>query len=140
VVPIAIINLLINGLGLCGSRAHIQQQVEMSIQHLNSKEIHLESLGTLGVLRLLLRLAVAEEKKAIGLCGAEVKGDGAGLLGIPFVEDDIRLGRFKCNWVQSGHILTLKGHSAMDFHFGITLSGQSGQLKSHIVVFVHNLN
>lgn len=112
----------------------------MSIQHLNGKEIHLQSLGTLGILWLLLRLAMAEEEKAIGLCGAEVKGDGASLLSIPFVEDDKRLGRLKCNGVQSGHILTLEGHGTMDFHLGVTLSGQPGKLKSHIVVFVHNLN
>lgn len=71
----------------------------MSIQHLDGKEVHLKSLGTLGILWLLFRLAMAEEEKAIWLCGAEVKGDGASLLSIPLVEDDKRLGRLKCDGV-----------------------------------------
>lgn len=111
----------------------------MSIQHLNGKEIHFESLGTLGVLRLLLGLAVAEEEKAVRLCGAEVKGDGACLLSVPLVENNKRLWRLERDGVQSGHILTFKGNSSVDFHLWVIQLGQPGQLKSHIVVFVHNL-
>lgn len=95
----------------------------MAIQHLNGKEVHLESLGTLGILWLLLGLTMAEEEKAVGLCGAEVKGDGACLLSVPLAEDDKRLWRLECDGVQSCHILTLKGHGTMDLHLGITLPG-----------------
>lgn len=139
-VPLAVIHLLIDCPGLCGSRAHVQQQVQMAVQHLNGKEVHLESLGALGVLGLLLGLAVAEEEEAVGLGGAEVKGDGARLLGVPLVEDDEGLWRLKRDGVQSGYVLALEGHGAVDLHLGIAQLGQPGQLKSHIVVFVHNLN
>lgn len=112
----------------------------MAIQHLNGKEVHLESLGALRVLRLLLGLAMAEEEKTVGLCGAEVKGDRTRLLCIPLVEHDIRLWRLKRDWIQSGHVLALESHDAMDLHLGVTLPGQPGQLKSHVIVFVHDLN
>uniref|UniRef100_A0A4W6E523 Uncharacterized protein n=1 Tax=Lates calcarifer TaxID=8187 RepID=A0A4W6E523_LATCA len=125
-VPLAVIDFLVDCLSLCGSRAHVQQQVQMTIQHLNGKEVHLESLGTLGILGLLLGLAMAEEEKAVGLCGTEVKRYGACLLSVPLVEDDERLWCLKCDRVQSGHVLTLKGHSTMDLHLGITLPGQPG--------------
>uniref|UniRef100_A0A3P8T3N0 Uncharacterized protein n=1 Tax=Amphiprion percula TaxID=161767 RepID=A0A3P8T3N0_AMPPE len=72
-VPLAIIDFLIDCLGL----------------------FHLEGLGTLGILWLLLGLAVAEKEKSVGLCGSEVKGDGACLLSVPLVEDDKRLGCLK---------------------------------------------
>uniref|UniRef100_A0A3Q0SW06 Uncharacterized protein n=1 Tax=Amphilophus citrinellus TaxID=61819 RepID=A0A3Q0SW06_AMPCI len=52
------------------------QQVQMAIKHLNSKE-----------------------EKAIGLSGAKVKGDGAGLFSIPLVEDDKRLRRLESDGV-----------------------------------------
>ena len=139
-VPFAVIDFLVDRLGLCGSRAHVQQQVQMAVQHLDGKEVHLESLGVLGILPLLLGLAMAEEEKAVGLCGAEVKGDGARLLGVPLVEDDIGLWRLEGDGVQSGHVLTLKGHGTVDLHLGVTLPGQPGQLQSHVIVFVHNLN
>uniref|UniRef100_A0A3Q3F696 Uncharacterized protein n=1 Tax=Labrus bergylta TaxID=56723 RepID=A0A3Q3F696_9LABR len=139
VVPLSIIDLLIDRPGLCGSRAHIQQQVKMAVQHLDGKEVHLERLGILRVLGLLLGLSVAEEQEAIRLCGAEVKGDGARLLGVPLVQDNEGLRCLECDGIQSGHVLTLESHSAMDLHLGITQFGQPGQLKSHIVVFVHNL-
>uniref|UniRef100_A0A8C2WN20 Uncharacterized protein n=1 Tax=Cyclopterus lumpus TaxID=8103 RepID=A0A8C2WN20_CYCLU len=103
-------------------------------------DFHLESVRILGIFWLLLGLAMAEEQKTVGLCGAEVEGDGARLLSVPLVEDDKRLWRLECDGVKSGHILALEGHSAMDLHLGITLLGHPGQLKSHIVVFVHNLN
>lgn len=111
----------------------------MAVQHLNGKEIHFGSLGNLGIFRLLLGLPVAEEQKAVGLCGAEVKGDGACLLGVPLVENYERLGRLECDGIQGGHVLTFKSHSAVDLHLGITQLGQPGQFESHVIVFVHNL-
>lgn len=111
----------------------------MAVQHLNSKEIHLGSLWKLRIFRLLLGLPVAEEQKAVRLRGAEVEGDGAGLLGVPLVENYERLGCLKCDGVQGGHVLTFKGHGAMDLHLGVSQLGQPGQFKSHVIVFVHNL-
>lgn len=111
----------------------------MAVQHLNGKEIHFGSLGNLGIFWLLLGLPMAEEQKAIGLRGAEVKGDGACLLGIPLVENYERLGRLKRDGVQGGHILTFKSHSALDLHLGIAQLGQPGQFNSHVTVLVHNL-
>ncbi len=111
----------------------------MAVQHLDGKKVHLETLGTLGVLWLLLWFAMAEEEEAIRLCGAEVKGDRACLLSVPLVEDDKRLWGLKRDGVQSGHVFTLEGHSTMDLHLGITQLGQPGQFKSYVVVFVHNL-
>uniref|UniRef100_A0A3Q4H961 Uncharacterized protein n=1 Tax=Neolamprologus brichardi TaxID=32507 RepID=A0A3Q4H961_NEOBR len=67
-VPLAVIDLL--------------QQVQMAIQHLDSKEF-----------------AMAEKEKAVGLSGAEVKGDGACLFSIPLVEDDVRLRRLKSDGI-----------------------------------------
>lgn len=119
-VPLSIIDFLVDRPGFGGSRAHIQQQVQMAIQHFNGKEIHLGSLGDLGIFRLLLGLPVAEEQKPIWLRGAEVKGDGACLLGIPLIENDERLGRLECDGVQGSHVLTLKGHCSVDLHLGIT--------------------
>lgn len=139
-VPLAVIDFLINRLGLRGSGAHVQQQVQVAVQHLNGKEVHLERLRILGILWLLLGLAVTEEQKAVGLRGAKVKGDGARLFRVPLVEYYKRLWRLEGDGVESGHILALEGHSAMNLHLGITQLGHTGQLKPHVVVFVHNLN
>lgn len=138
-VPLSIIYFLVDRPGFGGSRAHIQQQVQMAIQHLDGKEIHLGSLGNLGIFWLLLGLPVAEEQKAIWLRGAEVKRDGACLLGVPLVENYERLRRLERDRVQGSHILTLKGHGAMDLHLGIAQLGQPGQFEPHVIVFVHNL-
>lgn len=139
-VPLAIVDFLIDRLGFCSSWAHVKQQVQVALQHLNGKEVHLKGLGTLGILGLLFGLAVAEKEKAVGLCGAEVKGDGACLFSIPLVQNDERFGRLKCDGVQSGHVFTFEGHSPVDLHLGIALLCQPGQLESHIVVFVDNLH
>lgn len=111
----------------------------MAVQHLNGKEIHFGSLGNLGIFRLLLGLSVAEEQKAVGLRGAEVKGDGTCLFGVPLVENYERLGCLKRDGVQGGHVLTFKSHGAVDFHLGIAQLGQPGQFNSYVIVLVHNL-
>lgn len=95
----------------------------MAVQHFNGKEIHFGSLGNLGIFWLLLGLSMAEEEKAVGLCGPEVKGDGACLLGVPLVENYERLRRFECDGVQGGHVLTFKSHGAVDLHLGIAQLG-----------------
>lgn len=138
-VPLSIIDFLVDRPGFGSSGAHIKQQVQMAVQHLNGKEVHFGSLGNLRVFWLRLGFPVAEEQKAVGLRGAEVKGDGARLLGVPFVENNERLGCLKRDGVQGGHVLTFKSHSAMDLHLGIAQLGQPGQFESHVIVFVHNL-
>lgn len=138
-VPLAVIDFLIDCPGFCGSGAHVQQQVQVAIQHLNGKEVHLESLRTLGILRLLFGLAVAEEEQAVGLRGAEVERDGARLLCVPLVEYDEGLWCLERDGVQRGHVLAFEGHSAVDLHLRIAQLGKPGQLKSHVIVFVHNL-
>uniref|UniRef100_A0A3B3RC42 Uncharacterized protein n=1 Tax=Paramormyrops kingsleyae TaxID=1676925 RepID=A0A3B3RC42_9TELE len=77
VVPLPIVDLLVDGLGLGGARAH----------HLHGEEVHLKGLGVLVVLGLL-GFAVAEQQQAVGFCGTEVEGDGACLLGVPLVQRD----------------------------------------------------
>uniref|UniRef100_A0A665WVQ0 Uncharacterized protein n=1 Tax=Echeneis naucrates TaxID=173247 RepID=A0A665WVQ0_ECHNA len=94
----------------------------------------------LAIIDFLIDCSGLCEEKAVGLCGAEVKGNGACLLGVPFVEDDEGFWRLKCDGVQSGHVLTLESHSSVDLHLGIALSSQPGELKSHVIVFVNNLN
>uniref|UniRef100_A0A8C1YBN9 Uncharacterized protein n=1 Tax=Cyprinus carpio TaxID=7962 RepID=A0A8C1YBN9_CYPCA len=87
VVPFPIIDFFVDGTGFGGARAHVKQKVQVAVQHLNGKEIHLQGFGALWVF-LLLRLgfSVAEEEKAIGLSGAEVEGDGTGFFGGPLVK------------------------------------------------------
>lgn len=138
-VPLAVVDLLVHCPGLGGPRAHIQQQVQVAVQHLDGKEVHLETLGTFRVFGLLLGLAVTKEQEAVGLGGAEVEGDGARLLGVPLVEDDERLWRLERDGVQRGHVLALEGHRALYLHLRVAQLGQPGQLQPHVVVFVHDL-
>uniref|UniRef100_A0A3B1J3K7 Uncharacterized protein n=2 Tax=Astyanax mexicanus TaxID=7994 RepID=A0A3B1J3K7_ASTMX len=140
-VPFSIIDLLVHSLGLGGARAHVQQEIEVSVQHLNGKEVHLHGLGAFGVfLLLLLGFAVAEEQQAVGFGGAEVEGDGTGLLRRPLAERDERFGGLEGDRVQGGHVLTLESHDSAHFHLGITLFGQARQLQPHVVVLVYNLD
>lgn len=45
-VPLPVIDFAVDGLGLGGSRAHVQQQVKVAVQHFNGKEIHLRATKT----------------------------------------------------------------------------------------------
>lgn len=82
---------------------------------------------------------MAEEEKPAGLCGTEVKGDGACLLGVPFIESYEGLWGLEGDGVKGCHVLTFESHDAMNLHLGITQFGHPGQLEPHVVVFVHNL-
>ncbi|KAJ0005079.1 hypothetical protein NQD34_011293, partial [Periophthalmus magnuspinnatus] len=141
VVPLSVVHLLVDRFRLGSPRAHVQQQIQMSIQHLNGKEVHFERLGVdrRHVLWRLLGFSMAEEEQSVRLGGPEVKGDRAGLLGVPLVEDDVRLGGLKGDGVEGCHVLAFKSYGAVDFHLRIALFGQTGQLQPHVVVFVHNL-
>uniref|UniRef100_A0A4W6FI51 Uncharacterized protein n=1 Tax=Lates calcarifer TaxID=8187 RepID=A0A4W6FI51_LATCA len=92
VIPFSVIDLPVDGLGLGGSRTHVKQQVQVSIQHLNGEEIHLCSW----VLALLLSwFAMAEKHQPIGFCGPKCH---------------VRLWGVKGHGVQRCHTLTFKGH------------------------------
>lgn len=140
-IPLSVIDLLVHGESFGGARAHVQQQVEMAVQHLDGKEVNLERDGALVLLLLLLLLglAVAEEEQAIRLSGAEVERDGAGLLCRPLVERDKGLGGLEGDGVQRGHALTLEGHRATHLHLGVTLLGKPRELQPYVIVLVHNL-
>ena len=137
-VPLPIVDFPVDRPGLGGAGAHVQQQVEVPVQHLNGKEVHLEDLRALGVLHLL-GLAVAKEEQAVGLGGAEVEGDGAGLFGVPLAEGDVGLRRLEGDGVQGGDILALEGHHPVHLHLHVSLLSQPGQLQPHIIVLIHNL-
>uniref|UniRef100_A0A671VF09 Uncharacterized protein n=1 Tax=Sparus aurata TaxID=8175 RepID=A0A671VF09_SPAAU len=81
-VPGAIVDLCLCGLDLDGAGAHVQQQVQPSIQQLHCKEVHLVVLLALRV-PPVLRFTVGEEYQPVGLRRSEVKGDGAHALGVP---------------------------------------------------------
>lgn len=137
-VPNAIIDLGLRGLHLDGSRAHVQQQVQPSVQQLHCKEVHLVVLLALGV-PPVLGLAVREEDQAIGLGGAEVKGDGAHALGVPLGQRQVGLGGLEVDRIKGGDVLALEHHVTLEFHLGVNDAGQAGQLQADVVVLVHHL-
>lgn len=117
-VPFAIIDLLIDGPGLRGARAHVQQQVQVAVQHFDSKEVHLESLGPTGLFAGL-GPAVAKEQQPIGFCGAEIEGYGTGPTGCPGAQSHEGLWRLESHGIQSGYALALEGYCPVNLHFGV---------------------
>uniref|UniRef100_A0A8C6PHQ5 Uncharacterized protein n=1 Tax=Nothobranchius furzeri TaxID=105023 RepID=A0A8C6PHQ5_NOTFU len=79
VAPLAIVQPLVAGFNLDAAGAHVHDQVDKPVQQLHGKEV---SAG-LPVGQRTLQVAMAEEQHAVGLCGAEVKRNGACLLGVP---------------------------------------------------------
>lgn len=137
-VPGAVVDLCLRGLDLNCSRAHVQQQVQPPVQQLHGKEVHLVVLLALGV-PAVLGLAVGEEDQPVGLGGAEVEGDGAHALGVPFGQGQVGFRRLEVDGVQRGDIFTLEDHVALEFHLGVHNAGQAGQLQPDVVVLVHHL-
>lgn len=82
---------------------------------------------------------MGEEDQAVGLRGAEIKGDGSRPLGVPLGEADEGLRGFERNGVQGGHVLTLVRNLTHDFHLEVHDPGQAGQLQANVVVLVHHL-
>ena len=138
-VPLPVVDLLVEGACLGSARAHVQQEVQVALQHLDGEEVHPERLRVLGPFDGLLGLPVAEEQQPVGLGGAEVERDRARLLGVPLVQGDEGLGRFEGDGVEGRHVLALEGHHAVDLHLGVPLLRHPGELQTHIVVFVHDL-
>lgn len=96
----------------------------MTIQQLHSKEVHLRILLTPHVFPVLW-LPMCKEDKAIGLRGAEVKGDGAHALSVPLGKADKGFWTLKADGVQSSHVLTFEDHISVDLHFCVSNSGQA---------------
>uniref|UniRef100_A0A672ZAM2 Uncharacterized protein n=1 Tax=Sphaeramia orbicularis TaxID=375764 RepID=A0A672ZAM2_9TELE len=82
-VPGSVVDLGLRSFDLDGARAHVQQQVQPSVQQLHGKEVHLVVFLALCV-PPVLRLPVGEEYEPVGFRGAEVEGDGAHAFGVPF--------------------------------------------------------
>uniref|UniRef100_A0A3B4ZBS7 Secreted protein n=1 Tax=Seriola lalandi dorsalis TaxID=1841481 RepID=A0A3B4ZBS7_SERLL len=122
--PFTIIDLLVAGLQLCFSRAHIDQQVQIPVQQLHGKVISLQLPAGL-LLFGTLRAAVAEQQEAAGLRGAEVKGDRARLLGVPLGQGDVRLGGLESNGVQGRHVLAAEHQVTVQGDFRVALDGQA---------------
>uniref|UniRef100_A0A3Q2XQ10 Uncharacterized protein n=1 Tax=Hippocampus comes TaxID=109280 RepID=A0A3Q2XQ10_HIPCM len=123
VTPFPIIDFLVAGFQLGFARAHVDQQVQITIQQLQGEVIGLQLPSGL-LLFGPLRAAVAEEEEAAGLRGAEVEGDGARLLG---------------DRVQGRHVLAAEHQVAVQGDFWVTLDGQAGELQLEVVVLVHHL-
>uniref|UniRef100_A0A8C2WPY4 Uncharacterized protein n=1 Tax=Cyclopterus lumpus TaxID=8103 RepID=A0A8C2WPY4_CYCLU len=136
--PVPVIDLLVAGLQFCFSRAHIDQQVQIPLQQLHGKVIGLQ-LPTGLLLFGTLRTAVAEQQESAGLRSAEVKGDGARLLGVPLGQGDVGLGGLKGDRVQGCHVLTAEHQVTIQGDLGVALDSQPRQLQLKIVVLVHHL-
>uniref|UniRef100_A0A669F0B0 Uncharacterized protein n=1 Tax=Oreochromis niloticus TaxID=8128 RepID=A0A669F0B0_ORENI len=96
-VPFSVIDLSVDGLGLGGSRAHVQH---LTGQYTVSLEcfFYLDGWRCARILALLLPgFAVAEKHQPIGLCRPEVKRDGSRLLRCPLAQCHVRL------WGVKGH-------------------------------------
>lgn len=137
-VPGAVVDLGLCGLHLNGSRAHVQQQVQPSVQQLHCKEVHLVVLLALGV-PPVLGLAVGEEDQAVRLGGAEVEGDGAHALCVPLGQCQVGIGGLEVDGVKGGDVLALEHNVTLEFHLGVHDAGQAGQLKADVIVLVHHL-
>uniref|UniRef100_A0A674ICJ0 Uncharacterized protein n=1 Tax=Terrapene triunguis TaxID=2587831 RepID=A0A674ICJ0_9SAUR len=124
VAPLAVIDLLVAGPHLDAARTHVQQQIKVAVQQLHGKVVSLVwTLST--ALPRGLQAPMAEEQQPVGLGGAEVKGDGASLLGVPLGQGDVGLGRLKGDWVQRCHILTAEHQVPIDLHLGVALLCQA---------------
>lgn len=102
--PFAVIDLLVAGLQLCFSRAHIDQQVQIPVQKLHGEVIGLQLPAGL-LLFGTLRAAVAEQQEAAGLRGAEVERYGACLLCVPPGQCQVGRWRVEGDRLQGFHIL-----------------------------------
>ena len=82
---------------------------------------------------------MAVEQQTAGLRGAEIKGDRAGLLGIPAREGDVSSRRVKADRVQSGHVLAAEGQITMHGDLRVMQLSETGELQPELVIRVHHL-
>uniref|UniRef100_A0A4W4EZK7 Uncharacterized protein n=1 Tax=Electrophorus electricus TaxID=8005 RepID=A0A4W4EZK7_ELEEL len=114
VTPFAVVHPLAAGLHLDAARAHVHEQEEEAVQQLHGEEVNARP-----ALRRALQAPVAIEQQAAGLRGAEVKGDGARLLGAPTGQGDVGTRRIEADRVEGGHVLTAEGQVAVQVDFGV---------------------
>uniref|UniRef100_A0A3Q3IL84 Uncharacterized protein n=1 Tax=Monopterus albus TaxID=43700 RepID=A0A3Q3IL84_MONAL len=98
-------------------------QVQITVQQLHSKVISFQ-LPSGFLLFGTLRAAMAEQQEAAGLCGAEVKGDRACLLGVPLRQGYEGLRGLKGDRVQGCHVLAAEHQVTVQGDFRVALNGQ----------------
>lgn len=138
VAPLAVVHLLVAGLEFDAPGAHVHQQVEKAVQQLHGEVVGLH-LAARPLLFAALRFAVAEQQQAAGLGGAEVEGDGAGLLGVPARQGDVGLGRLEGHGVEGRHVLAAEHQVPVQTDLRVSLDGQTRQLQLEVVVLVDHL-
>lgn len=137
-VPGAVIDLSLRGFDLDGPRAHVQQQVQPSIQQLHRKEVHLVVLLALCI-SSVLGLTVGEKYQPVGFRGAEVEGDGSHAFGVPFRQGQVGVGGLKVDGVEGGDIFALENNVTLELHLGVHNASKTGQFQADIIVLVHHL-
>uniref|UniRef100_A0A3B1IWX2 Uncharacterized protein n=1 Tax=Astyanax mexicanus TaxID=7994 RepID=A0A3B1IWX2_ASTMX len=132
--PLAIVHLLGAGLHFDAAGAHVHQQIQETLQQLHGEEVHPGP-----ALSGSLHSSVAENQQAVGLCGAEVEGDGSGLFAVPAGKSDVGSWSVEADGVQSRHVLAAEGQVSLQADLGVTQLGQMGELQFELVVGVHHL-
>lgn len=82
---------------------------------------------------------MAEQQQSARLRGAEIKGYGAGFLGVPARQGDVRLGCLERHGVQGRNILAAEHQIAVQTDLRVSLDGQTGQFKFEVIVLVDDL-
>lgn len=82
---------------------------------------------------------MGEEYQTVGFGGAEVKGDGAHALGVPFRQGQVGIRGLKVDGVEGGNIFALEGYVTLEFHLGVHNTGKAGQLQANVIVLVYHL-
>uniref|UniRef100_A0A3P8XRK9 Uncharacterized protein n=1 Tax=Esox lucius TaxID=8010 RepID=A0A3P8XRK9_ESOLU len=135
-VPGSVVHLVLSGFDLDGSRAHVQQQIQPSIQQLHGKKVHLVVLLP-GPIPSILGLQIIYQ--SVGFGGPEVKRNGAHPLGVPLGQAEVGFWAFKVDGVQGGHILTLKHNVPLQLHLGVHDAGQAGEFQADVIVLIDHL-
>lgn len=82
---------------------------------------------------------MGEEYQPVGFGGAEVKGDGAHTLGVPFWQGQIGIRGLEVDGVECGNVFALKDHIALKFHLWVDNTGEAGELQADVIILVHHL-
>lgn len=82
---------------------------------------------------------MGEEDQPVGFRGAEVEGDGAHALGVPFWQGQVGFRGLKVDGVEGGNVFALEDHVTLELHLGVDNAGEAGELQADIVVLVHHL-
>lgn len=82
---------------------------------------------------------MGEEDQPVGFRGAEVEGDGAHALGVPFWQGQVGFRGLEVDGVEGGNVFALEDHVTLELHLGVDNAGEAGELQADIVVLVHHL-